>query len=64
MLDNDHQPVKFTGLLFLAAIAVIFFIIVWLIGSAFVRPKVSPAPQSWNQSGVVGVIIGRTFRVG
>lgn len=58
MLDNDQQPVQLTGLLFLAAIAVIFLIIVWLIGSTFVRPETPPAPQSWNKSGVVDVIIG------
>lgn len=58
MLDNDHQPVKLTGLLFLAAIAVIFLIIVWLIGSAFVRSETALASQNWNQSGVASVIIG------
>ncbi|MHC1549926.1 hypothetical protein [Phyllobacterium sp. K27] len=58
MLDNDHQPVKLTGLLFLAAIAVIFLVIVWLIGSTFVRSETELALQSWNQLGMVGVIIG------
>lgn len=58
MLDNDHQPVKLTGLLFLAAIALVFLLIVWLIGSAFVPEEASPIMQSWNQSKSVRVVIG------
>ncbi|EJN03105.1 hypothetical protein [Phyllobacterium sp. YR531] len=57
MLDNDHQPVKLTGLLVLAAIAVIFLIIVWLIGSAFVQPEDAPALQSWNKFDVIRVVV-------
>lgn len=56
MLNNDYEPVKLTGLLLLAAIAIIFLMIVWLIGSAFVRPETAPAPQSWNQFGAVRVV--------
>ncbi|MEP7455935.1 hypothetical protein [Phyllobacterium sp. SB3] len=58
MLDNDHQPVKLTGLLFLAAIALVFLLIVWLIGSAFVPEEATPTAQSWNQSEPVRVVIG------
>lgn len=57
MLDNDHQPVKLTGLLVLAAIAVIFLIIVWLVGSAFVQPESAPAQQSWNKFDVIRVVV-------
>ncbi len=37
MSENDHQPVKVTGLLLLAAIALVFLAVIWLIGTAFAR---------------------------
>jgi hypothetical protein len=37
MSEQDHQPVTITGLLLLAAIALIFLIAIWLIGTAFAQ---------------------------
>ncbi|UXN61027.1 hypothetical protein [Phyllobacterium zundukense] len=37
MSENDHQPVKLTGVLLLAAIALVFLVVIWLIGTAFAR---------------------------
>ncbi|PSH60254.1 hypothetical protein CU100_06045 [Phyllobacterium endophyticum] len=35
MSENDRQPVKFVGVLLLAAILLAFLVLVWLIGAAF-----------------------------
>ena len=40
MSENDHQPVKFTGLLLLAAVALVFLAVIWLIGTAFARTTI------------------------
>lgn len=53
MLDNDHKPIKLAGLLLLAAIALIFLVIVWLIGSAFVQSKTPVNATSTNSSRVI-----------
>ncbi|RCW87810.1 hypothetical protein C7476_101579 [Phyllobacterium bourgognense] len=37
MSENDHRPVKLTGVLLLAAIALVFLVVVWLIGTAFAQ---------------------------
>lgn len=58
MLDNDHKPVKLTGLLLLAAILLVFLVIVWLVGSAFVRPQNPARPLSWKPPSGVGFVIG------
>ncbi len=58
MLDNDPQPVSLTGLLILAAITIIFLVIVWLIGSAFVRPENEPRAHGWNKYDHASVVTG------
>lgn len=57
MMDNDHKPVTLTGLLLLAAIALIFLVIVWLIGSAFVKPPIASHPQVWNHPAIANVVL-------
>ncbi len=40
MSENDHQPVKLTGILLLAAVALVFLAVIWLIGTAFARTTI------------------------
>jgi hypothetical protein len=37
MSENDRQPVKFTSVLLLATIALVFLAVIWLIGTAFAQ---------------------------
>ena len=40
MSENDHQPVKLTGVLLLAAVALVFLAVIWLIGTAFAQTTI------------------------
>ncbi|WP_271892920.1 hypothetical protein [Candidatus Phyllobacterium onerii] len=40
MSENDHQPVKLTGVLLLAAVALVFLAVIWLIGTTFARTTI------------------------
>ncbi|UXN63268.1 MULTISPECIES: hypothetical protein [Phyllobacterium] len=59
MSERDHQPVTITGLLLLAAIALIFLIAIWLIGSAFAQ-KATQAAQIIGTSCPLARYIGLT----
>ena len=39
MSDHQHQPVSLVGLLVLAALVVIFLVVIWLIGAAFAQAE-------------------------
>jgi hypothetical protein len=54
MSKHDHQPVTLAGLLLLAAIALIFLAVVWLIGTAFARAgtEFSFNRSPWNQEAI------------
>jgi hypothetical protein len=51
MFEHDHQPVTLAGLLLLAAIALIFLTVIWLIGTAFARAgtEFTYDQNAWNQ---------------
>jgi len=49
MSENDHQPVKLTGLLLLAAIALVFLAVIWLIGTASRGQELSTVGAQRNE---------------
>jgi hypothetical protein len=58
MPEQNHQPVTIAGLLLLAAIALLFLTVIWLIGSAFARAgtELSYDQNSWNQRSLIAFL--------
>jgi hypothetical protein len=57
MSENDHQPVKLTGLLLLAAIALVFLAVIWLIGTAFARTGIVYGGDTMERMTYIGVVL-------
>jgi hypothetical protein len=54
MSEHDHPPVTLAGLLLLAAIALIFLTVIWLIGTAFAGQETEFCfnRSPWNQEAI------------
>jgi hypothetical protein len=57
MSENDRQPVKFVGVLLLAAILLAFLVLVWLVGAAFARSGV-PSGSASERLVYTSVLVG------
>ena len=57
MSENDHQPVKLTGVLLLAAVALVFLAVIWLIGTAFARTEIVYAGSTTERMTYPSVVL-------
>jgi hypothetical protein len=57
MSENDHQPVKLTGVLLLAAVALVFLAVIWLIGTAFARTGIAYGRSTTERMTYASVVL-------